>query len=100
MPMWLDPARVERISALVTECGWLHGSPAGMDAVQQLLSDRRVSVMDAVLVTRELLGAGPAALGEAKGIVLSSPSRGVEHQRHAELVDSLLDAVDQVADVG
>jgi hypothetical protein len=98
--MPLDPARVERISALVTECGPLLGSPAGMDAVQRLLSDREVSVMDAILVTRELLGAGPAALGEAKGIVLSSPSRGVERQRHEQLMDSLLDAVDQEADDG
>ncbi|MDQ0595657.1 hypothetical protein QF037_000002 [Streptomyces canus] len=73
--MTLDPARVERLSALVTECGPLLGSPAGMDAVQRLLSDRGVSV---------------------RGIVLSCPSRGVERQRHAELVDSLLDAVDQV----
>lgn len=100
MPMPLDPARLERISILVTECGPLLGTPAGMDAVQQLLSDRQVSVMDAILVTRELLGAGPTALGEAKGIVLSSPSRGVERQRHEELVDALLDAVDQVADGG
>ncbi|WP_307020644.1 hypothetical protein [Streptomyces canus] len=46
-----------------------------MDAVQQLLSDRGVTVLDAVIVTRELLGAGPTALGEAKGIVLSSPSQ-------------------------
>ncbi|WP_327714076.1 hypothetical protein OG381_00560 [Streptomyces sp. NBC_00490] len=98
--MPLDPARLERISALVTECGPLLGTPAGMDAVQQLLSDRQVSVMDAILVTRELLGAGPTTLGEAKGIVLSSLSRGVERQRHEELVDSLLDAVDQVADDG
>ncbi|MFJ2241007.1 hypothetical protein [Streptomyces sp. NPDC087859] len=98
--MPLDPARVERISALVTECKPLLGSPAGMDAVQRLLSDRGVSVMDAILVTRELLGASPTALGEARGIVLSSPSRGVERQRHAELVDTLLDAVHQVADDG
>ncbi|MDI5912699.1 MULTISPECIES: hypothetical protein [Streptomyces] len=54
--------------------------------------------MDSIIVTRELLGAVPTALSEAKGIVLSSPLRGVERQRHEELVDSLLDAVDQVAD--
>ncbi|MCX5328371.1 MULTISPECIES: hypothetical protein [unclassified Streptomyces] len=71
-----------------------------MDAVQRLLSDRGVNVMDSILVTRELLGAGPTALGEAKGIVLSSPSRGVDRQRHEELVDSLLDAVDQVSHEG
>ncbi|KUN53460.1 hypothetical protein AQJ46_50205 [Streptomyces canus] len=57
-----------------------------------------MSVMDSIIVTRELLGAVPTALSEAKGIVLSSPLRGVERQRHEELVDSLLDAVDQVAD--
>ncbi|MDQ0595727.1 hypothetical protein QF037_000072 [Streptomyces canus] len=73
--MPLDPPRAERICALVTECLPLLGSHAGMDAVQQLLSDRGVTVLDAVIVTRELLGAGPTALGEAKGIVLSSPSQ-------------------------
>lgn len=65
-----------------------------------LLSDRGVSVMDAILIARELLRAGPTALGEAKGIVLSCPSRGVERQRRAELVDSQLDAVNQIADDG
>ncbi|WP_327714401.1 hypothetical protein OG381_02440 [Streptomyces sp. NBC_00490] len=56
--------------------------------------------MDAILIARELLRAGPTALGEAKGIVLSCPSRGVERQRRAELVDSQLDAVNQIADDG
>ncbi|MFI6012663.1 hypothetical protein ACIBAG_28285 [Streptomyces sp. NPDC051243] len=98
--MALDPARVERISALVAECRPLLDSDAGMAAVQQQLSDRGVSVMDSIIVTRELLGAEPTALGKAKGIVLSSPSRGVERQRHEELVDALLDAVDQVANGG
>ncbi len=96
--MALDPARVERVSALVAECRPLLGPDAGMDAVQQLLSDRGVAVMDSIIVTRELLGAGPTALGEAKGIVLSSPSRSVERQRHEELVDALLDAVDEGAE--
>lgn len=96
--MALDPARVARISALVMECQPMLDTDAGMEAVQRLLSDRGVSVMDSIIITRELLGAGPTALGDAKGIVLSSPSRNVERQRHEVLVDALLDAVDQVAE--
>ncbi|MFG2794277.1 hypothetical protein [Streptomyces sp. NPDC048419] len=71
-----------------------------MNAVQQLLSERCVAVMDSTIVTRELLGAGPTALGEAKEIVLSSPSRRVERQRHQQLVEALLDAVDELAAEG
>lgn len=98
--MALDPVRLARISALVVECRPMLGPDAGMDAVQRLLSDRGVSVMDSIIITRELLGAGPTALGDAKGIVLSSPSRSVELQRHEELVDALLDAVDQDTENG
>lgn len=96
----LEPVRAARISALVAECEPLLGADAGMEAVQELLSDRGVSVIDSIVVTRELLGAGSAALGEAKGIVLSSPSRRVERQRHRELVSVLLEGVDQIADDG
>lgn len=96
----LEPVRAARISALVAECGPLLGADAGMEAVQELLSDRGVSVIDSIVVTRELLGAGPTALGEAKGIVLSSPSRRVERQHHREFVNVLLEAVDQVAEDG
>ncbi|MCW8103549.1 hypothetical protein [Streptomyces tauricus] len=71
---------------------------AGMGTVQRLLSDRGVSVLDSIIITRELLGAGPHALGDAKGIVLSSPSRNVERQRHEVLVDTLLDAVEESAE--
>ncbi|MBB1242891.1 hypothetical protein GL263_04815 [Streptomyces durbertensis] len=44
----------------------------------QLLSKHRVEVLDAVMIKRELLGAGPGALGEAETIVLTSPGRGCE----------------------
>ncbi|MFD9408708.1 hypothetical protein ACFWBN_17060 [Streptomyces sp. NPDC059989] len=60
-----------------------------MDAVQRLLSERRVEVLDAVVVTRELLGAGPTALGEAKTIVLTSPGRGRELRVHDRLMADL-----------
>ena len=95
--MALDPARVERNTALVAECRPLLDGGAGMDAVQRLLKDRGVGVMDSIIVTRELLGAGPSALGKAKEIVLSSPSRTTERRHHEELVDALLNDEDQLA---
>ncbi|MFF5808343.1 hypothetical protein [Streptomyces sp. NPDC012746] len=94
-----DPDRVARITPLIAECRPLL-SAADMDAVQELLSARGVGVMDSIVVTRELLGAGPTALGDAKGIVLSSPSRSVERRVHQDLVEGLLDALDQVAEEG
>ncbi|MFF1840072.1 hypothetical protein ACFVXE_38980 [Streptomyces sp. NPDC058231] len=90
----IDPDRVARVTALIAECGPLL-STVDMDAVQELLSARAVGVMDSIIVTRELLGAGPTALGEAKDIVLSSPSRSVERQVHRDLVEGLLDGLDQ-----
>ncbi|MFE1877833.1 hypothetical protein ACFW9N_44550 [Streptomyces sp. NPDC059496] len=56
--------------------------------------------MDSIIITRELLGAGPTALGDAKGIVLSCPSRSAERQVHQELAEDLIDALDQVAEEG
>ncbi|MFI0965786.1 hypothetical protein ACH4S8_30985 [Streptomyces sp. NPDC021080] len=69
-----------------------------MDAVQELLSSRQVSVMDSILVTRELLGAGPRSLGEAKSIVLCSSSRSVERRQHQELVNSLVEGLDELVE--
>ncbi|MEV8602929.1 hypothetical protein AB0465_23985 [Streptomyces griseoviridis] len=74
---------------LVDECRPLLGTDGGMAAVQALLSERRVEVLDAVVITRELLGAGPGALGAAKTIVLTSPGRGRELRFHARVVDEL-----------
>jgi hypothetical protein len=75
-----------RRSALVVECKRLLDSGEGMDAVQGLLSDREVGVLESVIVTRELLGGGPGTLIEAKGIVVSSPSRSTERRRYEPLV--------------
>ncbi|WP_455357536.1 hypothetical protein [Streptomyces sp. SYSU K217416] len=85
----LHPDRSARLEALVDECRPLLGTDDGMAAVQMLLSDRRVEVLDAVVITRELLGAGPGALGEAKTIVLTSPGRGRELRAHEQFVDEL-----------
>jgi hypothetical protein len=46
-------------------------------------------VLDAVVVTRELLEAGPRALGEAKTIVLTSPGRGRELRGHDRFMADL-----------
>ena len=58
------------------------------DAVQQLLSDRDVSPMDAALVTAGLLG-GDAAYRATKRIVLSHPSRADLLDRHKDLLSGV-----------
>jgi hypothetical protein len=78
-----SPERTARLEALVDECRPLLAGDGGMAAVQRLLSERRVEVLDAVVITCELLGAGPTSLAEAKTIVLTSPGRGrelIDHQ--------------------
>ncbi|WP_161790248.1 hypothetical protein [Streptacidiphilus carbonis] len=52
--------------------------------------------MDSIIVTRELLGAGPDALGLAKTMVLTSPARHTEREQHQMLVEELVVALDQV----
>ncbi|MFJ5637666.1 hypothetical protein ACIQF5_34180 [Streptomyces goshikiensis] len=85
----LHPERTARLEVLVNECLPLLAGDGGMVAVQRLLSERRVEVLDAVVITRELLGAGPTALGEAKSIVLTSPGRGCELRWHDQFMDDL-----------
>ncbi|MGW1658458.1 hypothetical protein [Streptomyces atratus] len=85
----LHPERSTRLEALVDECRPLLTSTGGMAVVQRLLSERRVEVLDAVVITRELLGAGPTALGEAKTIVLTSPGRGRELRVHEQFMEDL-----------
>jgi uridine kinase len=89
-----DPERVARLTALVEQCRPLLDHGAGMGAVQRLLNDREIAVMDAILVTRELLGAGPGTLGRAKEMVLTSPGRTDALRAHHELVDTLERAQD------
>ncbi|MFE1196079.1 hypothetical protein ACFW6E_25405 [Streptomyces olivaceoviridis] len=54
-----------------------------------LLCERRVEVLDAGVITRELLGAGPTSLAEAKTIVLTSSGRGRELRAHERFMDDL-----------
>ncbi|MFB8106773.1 hypothetical protein ACFC3O_28805 [Streptomyces sp. NPDC056007] len=84
-----SPERTARLEALVDECRPLLAGDGGMAAVQRLLSERRVEVLDAVVITRELLGAGPTSLAEAKTIVLTSPGRGRELRVNEQFMDGL-----------
>ncbi|MFD7383969.1 hypothetical protein [Streptomyces anulatus] len=72
----LSQERTARLEVLVDECRPLLAGDGGMAAVQRLLSERRVEALDAVVIARELLGAGPTSLAEAKTVVLTSPDRG------------------------
>ncbi|MFF6983719.1 hypothetical protein ACFZAV_40075 [Streptomyces sp. NPDC008343] len=85
----LSPERTARLEAFVDECRPLLAGTNGMSAVQRLLCERRVGVLDAVVITRELLGAGPTSLAEAKTIVLTSPGRGRELRVHEQFMDGL-----------
>ena len=93
----LDPEKAARIAPLVAECAPLLESQ-GMDAVQERLSERRVPVMDAIMATTELLGAGPGSLAEAKTLVLHAPSRATERRTHEEFTRGLVRAAEQLAD--
>ncbi|MEW1692933.1 uridine kinase [Streptomyces sp. NPDC091265] len=98
----LSPERAARLADLVEQCKPLLGrgegrEHAGMELVQRLLRDLGTGVMDSIVVTRELLGAGLGDLGEAKGIVLSSVARITELRAHQQLVD-LVEQAKDVAD--
>ncbi|WP_256967838.1 hypothetical protein [Streptomyces sp. CS057] len=83
----LSQERTARLEVLVDECRPLLAGDGGMTAVQRRLSERRVEVLDAVVITRELLGAGPTSLAEAKTVVLTSPDRGRELRVHEQFMD-------------
>ncbi|SDY48493.1 Uridine kinase [Micromonospora pattaloongensis] len=90
----LDPERAARLTALVQQCRPLLDRGEGMDAVQRLLRDRNIAIMDAILVTRELLAPGPGTLGQAKAIVLTSPGRDDALRAHQQIVDTVERAQD------
>ncbi|MGI8335244.1 hypothetical protein ACRYCC_35290 [Actinomadura scrupuli] len=92
----LPPERLDRLTALATELRPMLSEAGGMPKIQRLLAERDLQVMDAIIVTRALLGAGPGALGHAKTIVMTSPHRKTERQHHERLVDELLTAIDQL----
>lgn len=86
----LAPERVAQLSALAAELRPMLATGTDMPAIQEMLSARGIGVMDSIIVTRELLGAGPEALGLAKTLVLASPVRHVEREHHQALVEELM----------
>ncbi|MET7368704.1 hypothetical protein ABZS61_23180 [Streptomyces sp. NPDC005566] len=95
-PSGLDAERAIRLAALTEEFRPLLATGTEMSAIQSMLSARGVGVMDSIIVTRELLGAGPGDLGRAKTLVLATPPRNAEREQHHALVDELLVALDEV----
>ncbi|MDB5911076.1 MAG: hypothetical protein JWP34_5193, partial [Massilia sp.] len=55
----LPPERLDRLRALTAELRPLLPEGSGMQEIQRLLAERDVEMMDAIIITRELLGAGP-----------------------------------------
>jgi len=94
-----DPQRARRLTALATECRPLLGQKDGMEAVQRLLADRDVGIIDSILVTRQLMGEGPDSLREAKAAVLGSAARTTERAHHERLVADLLAGLKDAPDV-
>jgi hypothetical protein len=90
-PAGLEPDRIARLEALVTQCRPVLESEGGMDAVQQLLGDRDVSPMDTALVTAELPGGDAAAYRATKRIVLLHPSRVDLLDWHKDLMSTVDD---------
>jgi uridine kinase len=90
----LTPQRAALLAGLVQQCSALLERGAGKDAVQRLLHQRGIGVIDSILVTRQLLGGGPGTLSEAKKSVLTSPVRAAELRTHQQLVDTFERALD------
>ncbi|WP_329131265.1 hypothetical protein OG552_34365 [Streptomyces sp. NBC_01476] len=88
----LTPDRAARLTSLVEQSLPLFGQERGMEAVQRFLHSQGASVIDSIVVTRELLGAGQGSLGTAKEIVLTSAARTTELREHQRLVQGIEEA--------
>lgn len=95
----LDPQRAKRVAELEAECRPLLGQEDGMETVQRLLAGRGVGATDSILVTSQLLGGGPGALGKAKTAVLGSAARSTERAHHGRFVTDLLTRLTGAPDV-
>ncbi|MFJ9777828.1 hypothetical protein ACIRVF_42420 [Kitasatospora sp. NPDC101157] len=88
----LSPERSAHLASLVEQSRPLLDQEEEMEAVQRFLRDQETSVMDSIVVTRELLGARPESLGAAKEIVLTSASRAIELKDHQRFVEHIEEA--------
>ncbi|MEU9945015.1 hypothetical protein [Streptomyces lavendulae] len=88
----LTPDRAARLASLVEQSLSLLDQEHGMEAAQRFLHSQGASVIDSIVVTRELLGAGQGSLGTAKEIVLTSAARTTEMREHQRLVQGMGEA--------
>ncbi|WP_244305043.1 hypothetical protein [Kitasatospora cheerisanensis] len=88
----LTPDRAARLTSLVEQRLPLLDQEGEMEAVQRFLRDQAASVIDSIVITREVLGAGPASLGTAKEIVLTSAAWTTELREHQRLVERIEEA--------
>ncbi|WP_371495209.1 hypothetical protein OG871_07420 [Kitasatospora sp. NBC_00374] len=95
LPSGLDPERAALLNGLVTEIRSACAAGADQEDVQRLLAERGLGPVDAILVTRELLGGGPESLGQARSIVLESSARTREFEDHRRLMDLLHESCDE-----
>jgi hypothetical protein len=91
LPNGPDQARCALLTDPVIECRAPMGDGCGMDEIRRLLCERWIRIMDAILVTRELLGAGPADPMNAKHLVVTSPSRVEERRVRQQLFLKVFD---------
>ncbi|WP_234322967.1 hypothetical protein [Streptomyces sp. NRRL S-350] len=88
----LTPDRAALLTSLVEQSLPLLDQEHGMEAVQRFLHSQEASVIDSIVITRELLGAGQGSLGMAKEIVLTSAARTTELREHQRLVEGVEEA--------
>ncbi|MEV7025964.1 AAA family ATPase [Kitasatospora sp. NPDC093558] len=100
----LPPERGARLAFLVEQCRPLLADDGGdaddadMERVQWLLRELGAGVMDAILVTRELLGPRPGSLGPARDAVLSSAARTTSTELSFHQAADLAERANDVAD--
>jgi hypothetical protein len=70
----MTPAQAARWTALVEECRPVLANE-GMEAVQTLLNERGVSTLQAIVITRALMGRKRLPLRDAVEIVTTSSAR-------------------------
>ena len=91
-----SPQTLALRNQMVAQCRPLLEQPEGMDQVQRFLADRDVNVIDAIWVTKTLLGGGQGTLRDAKWIVLDHPARTHERARHDKLMQSINTMIDTI----
>lgn len=81
----LGPEEAARWTSLAEQSLDLLAVGADMEAVQRFLLDRGAGVIEAIAITRELIGGGPRSLVKAKEIVLMSKARFTQLNEHEQL---------------